>query len=386
MSIVEICIVFNLLHVTTAGCAIFLAFLVVTVRRDANAVANRWLAAFLLILGCFLLDDSFMVFGIYQSHPTLIGLASLLAFALPPTLYLSVSHFVSTDKKFKAIECWHFAPFALFVLLNLPFLLSNNSVKLMELANFNPSLNWLDKMIIGLILGQTIAYWVFSLRKLLKHRKNITQITASPGEFSLDWLLYFLYGIGGMILTWLLDLWYNALTVRVSSVAPGYFLGIWWIGYFALRQKEVFPFTPMDAAEIGEIMSENPAIMLATRRQLFSAEKLEALKQKLLHKMQTEKPYLDPDLSLPSLAHQMDLSVHEMSELVNQGFGENLAQFVNRYRLEESKYLLLSEKHHHLNMLGIAFEAGFNSKSAFNTVFKKMTGISPSEYQKQHKK
>jgi AraC-like DNA-binding protein len=121
----------------------------------------------------------------------------------------------------------------------------------------------------------------------------------------------------------------------------------------------------------------------AARKQLLSEEKLNTLKAVLLEKMQAEKPYLDPELNLPSLARQMDLSVHEMSELINLGFGENFAQFVNRHRLEESKRLLLSEKHAHLSMVGIAFEAGFNSKTAFNTAFKKMVGVSPTEYREK---
>lgn len=79
----------------------------------------------------------------------------------------------------------------------------------------------------------------------------------------------------------------------------------------------------------------------------------------------------------------MGLSVHELSALINEGFGENFAQFVNRHRVEESKTLLLSEKCAHLSMVGIAFEAGFNSKTAFNTAFKKLVGVSPTAYREK---
>jgi AraC-like DNA-binding protein len=76
----------------------------------------------------------------------------------------------------------------------------------------------------------------------------------------------------------------------------------------------------------------------------------------------------------------MQLSPHELSYLINVGFENNFYNFVNSYRVEESKTLLTSPKHQHLSMLGIAFEAGFNSKTAFYTAFKKMTGVSPTEF------
>ena len=76
----------NLLNALTAGSAIFLAFLVVTVRRDANAAANRWLGVFMLLVGLFMLDDSLVVFGIYRQYPQMVGVLNLPIFALSPSL------------------------------------------------------------------------------------------------------------------------------------------------------------------------------------------------------------------------------------------------------------------------------------------------------------
>ncbi len=98
--------------------------------------------------------------------------------------------------------------------------------------------------------------------------------------------------------------------------------------------------------------------------------------------METDKCFLDHDLSLPHLAKKMDLTSHELSYLLNEGLGVSFFEFVNRYRVEEAKTLLLSPEYHHLNILGIAYETGFNSKTTFNTSFKKFTGVSPSEFRK----
>ncbi len=374
----------DLLQAIIAGCAIFLAFLVGTVRQNANTVANRWLAAFLLLLGCFMLDDSLAVFGIYQQYPRLFGFAGLSAFALAPTLYLCVDHFVSVGKKFRMNDLWHFIPFTLFTLLSLPFLFANDAIKMAELANIGQPPQAPDKILLGLMLLQIGIYWIISFQKLQKHRRNIENISASPADVNLDWLLYLLYVLGGILIIWSLELRYTPLTANASWATPGYLLGICWLGYFALRQKEIYPFTQAESQVIGEIMAQNNSSLAAIRRPLFAEGTLDLLKTQLLEKMEHEKPYLDCDLSLPGLASQMQLGVHELSQLVNEGFNENFAQFINRYRVEESKRLLLSAKHAHLSMVGIAFEAGFNSKTAFNTAFKKMTGLAPSEFRSNH--
>lgn len=371
---------YNLLQAITAGCAIFLAFLVVTVRRDTNAAANRWLAAFLLLVGLFMLDDSLLVYGIYERHPQVIGLLNMPVFALAPALFMAISQFVAVEQRFRERDIWHFLPFILFFLLSLPFLFASDEIKLHELAAITEPTDWVDKIFLSMVVTQMLAYLFYSFLKLKKHRTNIEIVTASPAEVNLDWLLYFLYGVAAMVLIWFFELFFFPFQKGAGWYTPAYLMVIFCLGYFALRQKEVFPFSKKEAEEIGAIFSENESRAAAARRQIFPPEKLEHLKTQLLQKMETEKPHLDPEINLPGLAQKMSLSVHEMSELVNDGFGENFAQFVNRYRVEESKHLLFSEKHAHLSMVGIAFEAGFNSKTAFNTAFKKMTGVSPTDF------
>ena len=99
--------------------------------------------------------------------------------------------------------------------------------------------------------------------------------------------------------------------------------------------------------------------------------------------METERLFLDNELGLPELAKEMYISSHDLSYLLNEGFGMNFFQFINTYRVNEAKQLMLSDKHRHLNLLGIAYSAGFNSKTTFNTAFKKETGLSPSQFIQQ---
>ena len=104
--------------------------------------------------------------------------------------------------------------------------------------------------------------------------------------------------------------------------------------------------------------------------------------ENLLRVMQTEKLFLNTDLSLFSLANKLSVSAHNLSFIINEFSGENFNQFINRYRVEEAQKMILNSKNNHLSILGIGFEVGFNSKSAFNTTFKKVTSRTPNEFKK----
>ncbi len=90
--------------------------------------------------------------------------------------------------------------------------------------------------------------------------------------------------------------------------------------------------------------------------------------------MEPDKFYLNNELTLPAVAEQLGITIHDTSYLINQVTSNNFYHFVNRYRMEEAKKLLASAKANELNMIDIAFAAGFNSKKTFNTAFKKSMG------------
>ena len=100
--------------------------------------------------------------------------------------------------------------------------------------------------------------------------------------------------------------------------------------------------------------------------------------------MVEKKPYLNPDLNLPELAGELNIPSHYLSQVINKNIGQNFFDFINRYRIEEVKSKIMDPNYHKYSVLGIAFEAGFNSKSAFNRVFKNSTGQTPTQFKKQH--
>lgn len=108
------------------------------------------------------------------------------------------------------------------------------------------------------------------------------------------------------------------------------------------------------------------------------SSKLSYQYQELLTYMQEHKPWLDPELSLSSLAQQMHLSAKTLSQLINKMGGVNFNDFVNRYRVEHVQLLKQDPAYQHLTLVGLAMEAGFNSKATFNRSYRAITGKTPS--------
>lgn len=105
---------------------------------------------------------------------------------------------------------------------------------------------------------------------------------------------------------------------------------------------------------------------------------------RLLRLMEEEKPYLDPDMSVIKMAKKMEVSKEHISQVVNRHFYMNFNQFLNKYRIEEAKKRLRDPAENRFVVLKIAYDVGFNSKSTFNTAFKKLTGMSPSRYREKY--
>lgn len=109
---------------------------------------------------------------------------------------------------------------------------------------------------------------------------------------------------------------------------------------------------------------------------------IQILTEKISELMTREKIYLNENLSLRALASHMKADPNLISFILNKHLGSNFYDFVNRYRIAEVKEKLNDPRYKHLSILGIALESGFNSKTTFNRVFKQITGVTPSQFQK----
>jgi len=109
-----------------------------------------------------------------------------------------------------------------------------------------------------------------------------------------------------------------------------------------------------------------------------SSDQLQLSIEKLKEIMGSKKPFLQPSFSLPDLAELMNLSVHSASQIINDGLGKTFFEMLAEYRIDEAKKLLVEKSN--IKIEEIAEQVGYNSKSSFNTAFKKITGKTPSEF------
>lgn len=121
---------------------------------------------------------------------------------------------------------------------------------------------------------------------------------------------------------------------------------------------------------------------ITKKKPLLDKKTATALVKKVLEHTESEKPYLNPSVSLRELAGQVNIHPNQLSWLLNEYIGKKFNEFINHYRLEYFKERAKKPENAHISIIGLAYESGFNSKTVFNTFFKKEMGMTPAEYLK----
>lgn len=122
------------------------------------------------------------------------------------------------------------------------------------------------------------------------------------------------------------------------------------------------------------------------RPTMLHPEEIAYFSEVLQVRMETEQVYMDPAVTLRSLANMIDLHPNKLSWLLNDQIGKSFSDYINGFRLKAFQEIALKPEFSHLSLLGLAFESGFNSKSVFNNFFKKQTGLTPKAWIRQAKK
>ncbi|REK05654.1 MAG: AraC family transcriptional regulator [Bacteroidetes bacterium] len=348
------------------GSLILLSFLSLANPLKANQTANRLLGVFFLLWASFWADEiSFFVYHVELNQKWQLCLRGLQYFT-PIMFYIIVVLYSKPGFKFKTEILPHFIPPVGYIIL---------------LYYFNKSQSdTINYALVILMLSQSLLYTTASYFRIRKHQKVVLLYSSQTSEIDLSWLEKI---VKGLLIIVIIIIFYNIifslkqlnLIMNVISL-----IGIFYIAFHALKQKEIYPFK---GAAIEEIISlgEEPKNG-ETKKKIVTDEELVILKSQLTQFMLIQKPYLDPDLNLVKLAELFGTSAHKLSYIINTGFNLNFFNFINKHRVEEAKLLLLSPKTNEYSILGVAFESGFNSKSAFNTTFKKFTNQTPSDFKK----
>lgn len=343
-----------------------------------NRLANRLLALFLVIFSISMIGAVAYISRWILRFPQfgLIHAPFAVVVSAPFLLYI----LAQTRKNFR-LKAWHaglFLPFVVMIVWEMPFYRLSSAEKydylLASYSGFPAS--WKAGFAFSAVFNFIclLASWLIVLR----HERVIREVYSNTENKTLLWTRCFLYaGIATFLLCIVISFFDVALADPVSNFL--FSIIIYVFGYRALRQPEIF-------GDVGvESLPETETLPLVHRPARYEKSGLPESKarewlDKMDRMMAEEKPYLDPQFNLQQLAGRLGLTPHRVSQLLNQFRGESFSDYVNRFRMEHFKRAVTDPANGHLSLLAIAFDSGFNSKAAFNAVFKKMTGMTPSEF------
>ena len=360
-------------------------------------VGYRFLSLFFFFLTLNFTDDALTINGTYSRHPVLMLIFQPGTYAIAPSFYLASVYLTSIDKKLNVKQVLHFIPYLLLLALCiLTFQIPPDAI-----AAGKPKANHIEKIasvfLFALLFIQIFWYVLLALRQLSKHRQSIPLYLSSFTGNDYKWLSQIIMGLCMLSVIWFLEIVaHEPLLSLLASII--YLFSFYYIGVQIMKQKDVVSFFPeqnqnvadlLNSQEIGAshslALSVNPP-PTPLKKKVLTDEKVVQLKHQLLELMSTDKPYLDSEITLPKLSKMMLSNTYHMSYLLNDCLEENFYTFINRYRIEECMRLLKDPFYDRLTLLGIAFECGFSSKTSFNISFKKITGMSPSEYRERNRK
>lgn len=343
---------------------------------------HRILIAFFFLNGLLLLDHFLELKGIVFDHPHLLGLTYTLPLMTGPILYFYA--IVLTEEKRSSASTFflkHSIPFVLltgYFLFDYYFLSGEEKLAYyyQETEGETSIMVYITEFCLNVSLP---AYSVLSLIRLKYHLIRIKGKFSNIEDIGLRWfavILFLFTLISGIVL--LTNIFSDVIPIFSFTVGDNLMYGslafaIFFIGYFGIKQKAIYPEIQDETVSETSVKYQRSGLMITENDPNLSS---------LLTMMEAEKLYRNNSLSLKELAVRMDFTENKLSQLINEGLGKNFYDFVNEYRVNEVIEVIKSKEHEHLTLLGIAFESGFSSKSSFNNIFKRKTGMTPSEFKR----
>ena len=362
----------------------FLQFLLLS--KPEKTLPDKILAVWMFIFGIHLFSFFIYSRGYWETYPVLSGFHHPLPLLHGPLLYLYVRYSIRKDQSLEWRDYLHFLPALSFYLYLIPFFFFYTPEK-RRLIN-NGLIDDYSIFIVFSLVAFMISVSVYSIAsyRLLNRYQDITLTNfAYRKSIDLQWLKQFIWGIGliffiaillAVLQEWLrFDFGFNTDVIFYSLII----LFIFYLGYSGIIHQGIF-----SAAKNHDQLVE-PKTTGEYKHSGLKEEDALVFHNQLQQLMKTEKPYLEPKLSLNDLAEYLDLTPNHLSQIINQYEGKNFYDYINEFRVEEFKKRALTPENKNYSILAIALDSGFNSKSSFNQVFKKMVGKTPSQYLKTKK-
>lgn len=377
---------------------LFMALFFFMESREKNTTIKsprRFLSGFLLVYSTTFLDDLFIASTINSVYPSLHGIFIPTYFLMGPFLYFYVrdtcdlNSFTLIRPRFK-----HFAGFLISTILLIPFYLLPQAEKQLifsknVISATESMLPWVAifgiLLVHILLLFQVLFYLVQSFRVLMRYFDSLKKFFSNIEDNRLGWLrlLILMLSLSWAVYTYeALRAWPDTIDETIKVVISLINVGIiYFISFKGLRQNAVFRdrITTKPVKKINQNDNKQKYAKSA-----LCDEDASRIFEKLQIALLSDELYRDSMLSLRGLSDHTKISSNYISQVINQKTNSHFFDFINRFRIDAAMKRL-GDQDKQNSILDIAYSVGFNSKSTFNTAFKRQTGLTPSEFRKnQH--
>lgn len=384
----------EVIFVIGAAQAFFLPLLIFN--KTEKSRADGVLASWFVLIGLALLGHYLEVTGRATDYPVYLGFSTCFPMLMGPAAYVYALTVTRGDEALKPVLLLHALPYVVFtaiVFLKL-FAYSSGSLEADRLAIEDPDAPvFIALGLFRIFLGP--VYLVLCLLVLKEHAEKIADEFSYTRDIDLAWLK--------KVVLAMLTIWITVVAVNILgnfndwipieqgdnliylAVTAVVFFG----GFYGIKQQIIFasPEEPRVEASKPDDDTEEDAVDDGDepryQKSSLTGKQSSAILERLLEYMDVEKPYLDGKVSLSQVAEHLDVSSNHLSQVINQNLDRNFYDFINAYRVDLVKRRLAESAGSRPNILAIAYDAGFSSKSSFNEVFKKSTKLTPSQYWKK---
>jgi AraC-like DNA-binding protein len=338
--------------------------------------SNKLLAAFFLLLAINLTDGLLAYYGFYEKYPALAHLEDGFVFLIGPVLFFYTMSVVYRRFEWKAGHLLHLIPFIAFtVVFQIYYHLQTSDYQhLIQSAIQRQELPAGFYFSVVIVYAHVGTYLYFAYREIIFYRQQLQQRFSQLHKRNLDWLMFMILSVAVMLL---ITLTYSLLPLATQELLhAGLIVVIAFIFGFvntivwkALNQPLIFSGVEQET----EVISSAPSL---------SELDWAAYDRKIQQAITAEQAFLNSDLTLDDLAERTNIPSKKLSQFINEYYKQNFFDFVNSHRVNEAKRILTESKDPKLTVLEVMYQSGFNSKSSFNTLFKKKSGQTPSEFRK----
>ena len=352
--------------------------------RKKNILSNKILAMLFFAISLGMSMNYFKIMGNHTVFYYLVYVNISFYLLYGPLMYLYTLSITGSMGKQISRYVPHFLPFTVFILY---MIIRHRIIEwdgTMDLSPFQDNTTLFSySNVVKLFLVLILVYIYRSIYIVRQYKQRLKYYFSDVEKIRLIWLSFFLAGASVFVVL-LIILLLRIKDLRVNYVNSGhvlvilivYLATIYISTFLTIRYPEIFSRSEnSDLPEAGDRAPKYEKLRLDDDIRLQYMEEL-------MQYMKVHKPYLRDSLTLRELADLVKIPHHHLSIIINTGLNQNFYMFINTYRVDEARKMLVDPQYRDVNILNIAFNSGFNSKTTFNTVFKQVTGMTPTEFRK----